>query len=404
MSSLPGVLGGAPLFAEKIPIAKPVLPSAADLMDQLTEILESGIVTNGRFTNAFEREVAEHLKVKHAIAVSSATSGLMIAYRSLDLRGEVIVPSFTFMATVSALIWAGLTPVFADVDAQTGNLDPAAAASAITPETSAIVAIHNGGNPADIAELESVAARHGLALIFDAAHALGSMWQGEPVGPQGAVQVFSLTPTKLVIAGEGGMVTTNDDGLAARLRIAREYGNRGDYNSEFAGINARLPELSALLGQHSLPQLESAVSRRNEIAVLYRARLGKLPGIDSQLVRSGNRSSFKDFSITIDDQAFGLTRDELATALAAENIDTRRYFDPPVHRHFAYQKYAPPNGALSNTDLLARTILNLPAWSHMKDSVASDVCVAIERIYEFRNEIRTRLRESDVKTLTVATS
>ena len=335
MSSLPGILGGTPLFAEKIPIAKPVLPSAADLTDQLTEILESGIVTNGRFTNAFERAVAKHLNVKHAIAVSSATSGLMIAYRSLDLRGEVIVPSFTFMATVSALGWAGLTPVFADVDAQTGNLDPAAAAAAITPETSAIVAIHNGGNPADIAELESLAARHGLPLIFDAAHALGSMWQGEPVGPQGAVQIFSLTPTKLVIAGEGGMVTTTDDGLAARLRIAREYGNRGDYNSEFAGINARLPELSALLGQHSLPHLESAVSRRNDIAGLYRARLSKLPGIDFQLIRSGNRCSFKDFSITIDDQAFGLTRDELATALAAENIDTRKYFDPPVHRHNA---------------------------------------------------------------------
>jgi dTDP-4-amino-4,6-dideoxygalactose transaminase len=394
MSSAPAILSGEPLFPTKVPIANPVLPSSAELREGLDQILESGIVTNGPFTRAFEQAVAEQLNVKHAVAVSSATSGLMIAYRCLGLRGEVVVPSFTFMATVSALIWAGVTPVFADVDLQTGNLDPAAAEAAITSETSAIVAIHNSGNPADIAELEAVVARHDLPLIFDAAHAFGSFWKGEAIGAQGDVQVFSLTPTKLVVAGEGGMITTNDDQLAARLRIAREYGNSGNYDSEFAGINGRLPEFSALLGEHSLRHLGEAVSRRNEVVALYCQRLGQIPGINFQLVRDGNRSSFKDFSITVDSTAFGLTRDQLAAVLAAENIDTRRYYDPPVHRHKAYQAYAPADGSLPHTDFLASAILNLPIWSHMESSTVSDVCLAIERAYAFREAIQTRLQDS----------
>jgi dTDP-4-amino-4,6-dideoxygalactose transaminase len=403
MSAAPAILGGEPLFPKKVPIANPVLPSAAELLEGLDQILQSGIVTNGPFTHALEQAVAEQLNVKHAVAVSSATSGLMIAYRCLGLRGEVVVPSFTFMATVSAMMWAGLTPVFADVDLQTGNLNPSAAEAAITPETSAIVAVHNSGNPADIAELEGIAARHNVSMIFDAAHGFGSLWEGKTIGAQGDVQVFSLTPTKLVVAGEGGMVTTNDDQLAARLRIAREYGNRGDYNSEFAGINARLPEISALLGQHSLRHLNTAVLRRNEIAALYRQRLKQLPGIRFQLVRDGNRSSYKDFSITVDAAAFGLTRDELAAVLAAENIDTRKYYDPPVHRHNAYQAYAPADGLLPNTDFLAGTILNLPIWSHMSARIASDICLAIERAHAFSDAVRARLKQEGVKERAVST-
>lgn len=404
MTAAPAILDGQPLFPKKVPIANPVLPSSAQLLEGLDQILQSGIVTNGPFTHAFELAVSEQLNVKHAVAVSSATSGLMITYRCLGLRGQVVVPSFTFMATVSAMIWAGLTPVFADVDLQTGNLDASAAAAAITPQTSAIVAIHNSGNPADIVELEAVAARHDLPLIFDAAHAFGSLWKTEAIGAQGDVQIFSLSPTKLVVAGEGGMVTTNDDQLAARLRIAREYGNRGDYNSEFAGINARLPEFSALLGQHSLGHLDMAVYRRNEIASFYRQRLEQLPGIHFQLVRDGNRSSYKDFSIKVDATAFGLTRNELAAVLAAENIDTRQYFDPPIHRHKAYQAYAPGDGSLPNTDFLAGAILNLPIWSQMSESIVSDICLAIEQAHAFSDAIRARLKQDGVKERVASTS
>src|SRR5262249_48212087 len=152
-------------------------------------------------------------------------------------QGEIIAPSFTFMATVSAAVWAGLRPVLVDVDRRTHNIDPAAAERAITPKTSAIVAVHNFGNPADIGRLEEIAAKRGLKLVFDAAHGFGAEYQGAPVGPQGDVHVFSLSPTKLVVAGEGGIVATNSDAVADKLRCGREYGMGGGYDSLFAGIN-----------------------------------------------------------------------------------------------------------------------------------------------------------------------
>ena len=188
------------------------------------------------------------------------------------------------------------------------------------------------------------------------------------------------------------------------LRIARDYGNIGDYDSEFAGLNGRMPEFSALLGHHSLRQLESAVTRRNEIAAYYRERLGQLPGMSVQLVGSGNRCSFKDFSVTVDAAVFGLTRDELAVVLGAENIDTRKYFDPPAHQQKAYRAYAPAEPSLPNTKRLAARILNLPIWSHMEESTAAGVCLAIERAYEFREVIRAKLKQDGVKAQSVAAS
>jgi dTDP-4-amino-4,6-dideoxygalactose transaminase len=262
---------------------------------------------------------------------------------------------------VSALVWAGLRPVFADVDFGTTNLDPVAAEAAITPRTTAIVAVHNFGNPADITALQAVADRNGLKLVFDAAHAFGSLYGEVPVGPQGDANVYSLSPTKLLMAGEGGIVATNDDELAASIRMGREYGNSGRYDSAFAGINARMPELSALMGLHSLQRLEAAAQRRNETAALFREELGNLPGIGFQEVRPGDRCSYKDFSITVDAGRFGVNRDDLAAALEAATIDTRAYYDPPVHRQTAYRQYD-TRYHLPNTERLAARSLSLPIW------------------------------------------
>jgi dTDP-4-amino-4,6-dideoxygalactose transaminase len=355
-------------------------------------MFESGVITKGHHLRNFEEMLADHLGVKHAVAVSNCTSGLMLTYKLLGLQGDVVVPSFTFMATVGALRWAGLRPVFADIDPMSMNLDPIAAEAAITSRTTAIVAVHNSGNPAEIVELQEVADRHGLRLIFDAAHGFGSSWQGRPIGAQGDAQVFSASPTKLVVAGEGGIVATNDGDLADKVRIGREYGNQGDYDCAFAGLNARMPEFNALLGQYSLRNLEAAVRHRNELADLYRLRLRQVPGVGFQEVRRGNRSSYKDFSVTIDPDVFSLTRDELALALGAENIDTRKYYEPPVHRQSAYREYALPNLALPNTELLASRVLCLPIWSDMDVSVASRICSAVERSRESAEGIRTALK------------
>jgi dTDP-4-amino-4,6-dideoxygalactose transaminase len=392
-NNIPALLGGRPKFENRVPIVHPLLPKFTELAGGIQEILDSRMVTKGQYLEAFEAAVREHLGVRHALGVSSCTSGLMLTYKCLGLEGDVVVPSFTFMATVSALTWCGLRPVYADVRRDTTNLDPVAAEAAITPQTTAIVAVHNFGNPADIEGLQQVADRHGLKLIFDAAHGFGALYRGKPVGGQGNAQIFSLSPTKLLIAGEGGLVATNDDELAEKIRIGREYGNNGSYDSIFPGLNARLAEFNALMGFYSLKELEQAAQNRNHSVDIYTEELGCLPGIGFQQVDPGDRNSYKDFSITIDEHLFGLNRDELAQALNAENIDTRKYYEPPVHRQSAYRHYY-SDQPLSNTDWLSLHSLSLPIWSEMSVETAAGICAAIRRAYEYRDDIHLKLTTS----------
>jgi dTDP-4-amino-4,6-dideoxygalactose transaminase len=390
MDKQPAVLGGRAIFDKKVPMVRPVLPSFEEMEEGIRHILSSGMVTRGRYLEAFEKAAAEHLGVRHAVAVSSCTSGLMLAYQGLGLKGEVVVPSFTFMATVSALAWCGLKPVFAEIDPDSTTLDPADVEAVITPNTSAIVAVHNFGTPADIRGLEDAARRHNLRLIFDAAHGFGALYEGVPVGGQGDAQVFSMSPTKLLITGEGGLVSTNDDKLAEKLRIGREYGNDGSYNSAFHGLNARMPEFNALMGYHSLQKLEEATQNRNRTAARFTEELSKLPGLGFQVVRPADRSSYREYSLTVDEEAFGLTRDQLALALAAENVDTRKYYDPPVHCHTAYGHYH--NGRpLPKTEWLASHSLSLPMWSKMEDRVIQGMCDAFALAHRHAPQIRAHL-------------
>jgi dTDP-4-amino-4,6-dideoxygalactose transaminase len=389
-NNLPAILGGEPAFQALVPMVRPVLPSFSEMSDGIESILGTGMVTKGRFMREFEQALSEHLNVKHAIAVSSCTSGMMLTHKAFGLTGDVIVPSFTFMATASALVWAGLRPIFADVDRATNNLDPAAAEAAVTPRTTAIVAVHQFGNPADLAALEKLASRLGLKLIIDAAHGFGACYQGDPVGRQANAQVFSLSPTKLLISGEGGIVATNDDALASKIRMGREYGNDGNYDSAFAGLNARMPEFNALLGLHSLKNLEVAAHNRNETVAFFQEFLGRLPGIGFQIVRPGDRHSYRELSITVQPELFGLSRDELALALAAENIDTRKYYQPAIHKQTAYRSYY-DGSPLPNTDWLSAHSLSLPMWSNMSAEVALGICEAVQRNHTSAPSIRRQL-------------
>lgn len=387
MSDIPAILGGTPAFEAKVNIVRPVMPDFSEMAEGVQSILSSGMVTKGQYLKAFEAAVREHLGVKHAIGVSSCTSGLMLTYRGLGLTGDVVVPSFTFMATVSALVWSGLRPIYADVDRGTTNLSPEAAEAAITPQTSAIVAVHNFGNPAELDALRDIARRHGLKLILDAAHGFGARYRGQPVGGQADAHIFSLSPTKLLITGEGGIVATDDDALAEKIIMGREYGNSGSYDSAFAGLNARMPEFNALMGLRSLERLEDAAVTRNQTADLYQEMLGHLPGVDFQEVRPGNRCSYKDLSITFDPALFGMTRDELAQALAAENIDTRKYYEPPVHRQTAYAHFY-DGRLLPNTEWLAGNSLSFPMWSNMQPQIIMQICEAVQRIYQNREAVK----------------
>lgn len=384
---MPAILGGIPIFKETLHIVRPSLPKSSEIQENLEDTFQKGLLTNGKYVAEFEARCAEYLETKEAVAVSSATSALLLTEKALELTGEVIVPSFTFSATVHSLIWNGLTPVFVDCLPHTYNLNPILVENAITDKTSAILAVYIFGNPPDISRLEEISKRYNLKLIFDTAHGFGAKYQGKLAGGFGDAEIFSLTPTKIITSGEGGLITTNDTNLAQRLRLLRNYGNEPDYDCQWIGLNARMLEFSAILGLKSLEKIEEAIDKRNYLAFQYQRHLSSLDGIQFQQIDINNRSTYKDFSILIESEKFGLNRNQLALALKAENIETRKYFYPPVHLQKAYQYLCPDENDFQVTIAISSSILCLPFYTCMEENDLDRIVSAIFRIYSCANTI-----------------
>lgn len=371
----------SPIFKKPIPITMPTMPSVSAVKKMYDSILRSGMITNAAKVREFEAKTAEYLGAKHAVAVSSCTSGLMLIMKALELKGEVIVPSFTFHATAHAVVWNNLKPVFVDCDRDTYNIDPESVEKEVTSRTSAIIGVHVFGNPSDIGALERIARKNRLKLIFDAAHGFGTRYRGKSVGGFGDAESFSLSPTKLLTSAEGGIVATNDLHLAEKVRVGRNYGDSGDYNPEFSGLNSRMTEFSAALGIESLKSLEKNVLRRNRMVRLYKDMLSEIPGISFQKIEKNDRSSYKDFSIFIEEDKFGMGRDRLYALLAAENIGVRKYFYPPLHRQKAFLKFGQMDKYLPNTDLVSLSSISLPLYSHIKISDIKKICDFIKKLH-----------------------
>ncbi|MGH9684181.1 MAG: DegT/DnrJ/EryC1/StrS family aminotransferase [Candidatus Acidiferrales bacterium] len=379
---LPAIAGGRPMFERLLPIVKPEgLPDRSFLKD-VSAILESRQLTNGKRVKHFEHAAADFLGVRHCIAVSSCTAGLLLVLRALNLRGEVILPSFTFHSTAHSVVWNGLKPVFADCDPQTFCIDPESVRSRLSPQTSAILAVHLFGNPAPVRLLAEISNHRGVPVVYDAAHAYGSSAGGTRVGAFGVAEVFSFSPTKVLVAGEGGLITTGDAVLAERLRAARNYGDSGSYDPELIGLNARMSEFHAALAVRGLDGVNERVTRRNEIRQRYEQRLQSVPGLCFQCVLAGDRSACKDFSVIVDERQFGQSRDWLVDALQKENIQVRRYFWPPVHRQTLYREVW-DSRPLPVTDYVSSRILSLPIYSSLEDEAVEKVCDAIVRMHEF---------------------
>lgn len=370
-----------PALNKFLPIVSPEgLPNESFLSD-VQKILASRRLTNGEYVREFEAAAAEYLGVPHCVAVSSCTTGLVLALRALQLRGEVILPSFTFHATAHAVAWNGLMPAFVDCEPDTFCISPSAVRERLSPRTAAIVAVHIFGNPASVLELEEIAASAEVPLVCDSAHAFGSKMGAQSIGGFGEAEVFSFSPTKLLVAGEGGLVATRDATLASRLRAARNYGDAGNSDPELLGLNARMSELHAALALRGLNGIEERIARRNQIRLRYEASLGAIPGISFQRLQPANSSSCKDFSILVDASLFGRSRDWLQDFLRKENIETRRYFWPPVHRQKLYR--AAWNGQpLPVTDRISNCVLNLPIYSSLTDEEVDFICGAILRAAE----------------------
>ncbi|MGH8773878.1 MAG: DegT/DnrJ/EryC1/StrS family aminotransferase [Jiangellaceae bacterium] len=382
----PALLGGGPAFPDGLPFVRPARPPLAAVAARLEPSYERGLLTNGPLVREFEAVVADRLAVSDVVAVSSCTSGLMLVLQALSTPGsQVVMPSFTFSATAHAAAWARGVPAFAECRAEDGQIDVDDAAGRVAG-ASALVGVHMFGAPCEPERVEALGRDAGLPVVFDAAHAFGATRRGRPIGGFGTAEVFSLSPTKPLTAGEGGLVCTSDPDLAERVRHGRDYGNPGDYDTRFAGLNGRMSELHAAIALEALPGLDGHLARRQELADRYAKGLSAVPGVQPQRVDADDRSTFKDFTIVVDEQSYGAARDHIVTALRSDGIDTRCYFSPPVHRQQAYRTARLPD--LPTTDRLAARVISLPLWRDLPDDAVDRVVDVLARVHEHADEVR----------------
>lgn len=372
---------------ELIPIIRPTLPPLEMIVETFQESYKAGWVTLGHVVSRFEQLACEYTGTQHAVAVSSCTSGLILAYAALGVSegSEVILPSFTFAATVQAALWNRLTPVYVDCLPRTMAIDPREVVKAISPRTAAICPVTIFGLPPDFDELQGISEKHGIPLVCDSAQALGARYKGSPVGGFGLCEVFSLSPTKVITAIEGGLITTNDADLAKKLAAMRDYGKGPDgEDMVFNGLSARMSELHASVGMLSLENAKNLVDSRMRLITKYRELTAHFPGCRVQEFPADRSSSGNYFTLLIGPKARA-DRDAVRTKLKANNIESKRYFHPPVHCQTAF-KGLPHRivGDLPNTLAASGESLALPLFSHMRESQLDRVCGVLETVLTSR--------------------
>jgi len=355
------VLGGPPEFSEKFYVGRPNLADRSGFLALVNDMLDRRWLTNdGPLVQEFETRAAAYLGVKHCIAMCNATVALEIATRALGLTGEVIIPSFTFIATAHALQWQQITPVFADINPSTHCLDPASVEKMITPRTTGIIGVHLWGHPCAIDELTELAAARRLTLLFDAAHAFGCSYRGQMIGSFGRTEVFSFHATKFLNTLEGGAVATNDDDLAKQMRLMRNFGFGGYDKVIYIGTNGKMSEVSAAMGLTSLENVDQFVTVNRRNYRQYRETLAGLKGVRIFDYDEIQRCNFQ-YIVTEVDPGCPLTRDEILLVLWAENVIARRYFYPGCHRMEPYRSFYPHAGLLlPHTEGLCNRVLLLP--------------------------------------------
>lgn len=367
-----------------MPIIRPTLPTFREFEELVRPGWEEGMITTGSVVRAFEQEICRRTGAAEAIAISSCTAGLMLAIRALELPAgaEVIVPSFTFGATAQALVWNGLVPVFCDCMPDSLTLDPADIERNLSPRTAAICPVYVYGLPPDIDPLLEVATRHGLPVYFDSAQGLGADYRGRKAGSFGMCEVFSLSPTKVVTAVEGGVICTDEPSLAARLRSMRDYGKDPVDGEDmvYLGLSARMSEMHAAVGLLSLQRLDELVKARRLLIEHYTTRLGQLPGCRAQTPPEDRTSSGNYFVLFIGERA-RMSRDVVRANLKAQGIQTKRYFYPPLHEQTLFQRVACRcSDHMERTMVASREALALPLYSHMTLDQLDSVCQAVEQL------------------------
>ena len=387
------VLGAPPMFSERVHVGRPNLGDRRAFLSRVADMLNRRWLSNdGPFVKELEARLADLVGVKHCVAMCNATIALEIATRALDLRGEVLVPSFTFIATAHALQWQGITPVFVDIDPRTHNIDPAAIERLITARTTGIVGVHLWGRPCDTAALEAIAARHNLTHLYDAAHAFACSHGGRMIGGFGACEVFSFHATKFLNSFEGGAVVTNDADLAHRMRLMRNFGFVDYDRVDYIGTNGKMNEICAAMALVSLDALPDfiAINRRNFEA--YSRGLRELPGLSLVRYDPAERNNYQYVVVEVDPAVAPLHRDELISVLHAERVLARRYFWPGCHRMEPYRSL--PSGTdarLPETERVASRVLVLPTGQGVTLRTVATICEIFRSAFDRAGQIRARL-------------
>ena len=380
------ILGGASAFDERLHVGRPNIGDRRALLARINDMLDRlWLTNNGPFVQEFERRVADFLGVRHCIAMCNATVALEIAARALELHGEVIVPSFTFVATAHALQWQEITPVFCDVD-------PARVEAMITPRTTGIMGVHVWGRPCAIEALNEIAGRRGLKLIFDAAHAFGNSYKGRMIGNFGLAEVFSFHATKFFNTFEGGAVVTNDDELATKIRLMTNFGFAGYDKVIYVGTNGKMSEISAAMGLTGLESLDEFIAANRLNCATYRAGLQAVPGIKLIAYNETERNNYQYVIVEVDEMATGISRDDLVRVLHAENVLARRYFYPGCHEMEPYRSYFPHAGLLlPETEKLTQRVMSLPTGTAVGPEAIETICAVIRLAVENSQELLRRL-------------
>jgi len=365
----------------RIPLLKPSLVSFSELEEDFREIWRSGQLTLGKFTQRLEDHFREACQVEHAVAVSSCTAGLMLILRAMDLAGRVILPSFTWTSTAHAVKWNGLNPVFCDCEPQTYTIDVQQMEGLISSTVTAIVATNVFGLPPDCEILEKIAKRHNVRLVFDSAQGFGSRYDGKPAGGFGDAEVFSLSPTKGITAVEGGMVTTNDEELARRVRLMRDYGKSADGSDvEMMGLSARMSELHAAVGLHNARRLREILDGRENTVNEYKRHLSGVRSISFQEIPEPRKTCWTYLVIFVDENN-PVTRDVLYELLGVKGIQAKRYFHPPVHLQRVYGEHRKAyEGNLPVTEKAGWEGLALPMYGGMEPKDIAYVCKSIREM------------------------
>ena len=387
------IFGGSPAFVDALHVGRPNVGDRERLLERINDILDRRWLTNdGPQVLELEKRIAEFVGVRHCVAMCNATIATEIAIRALGLSGEVIMPSMTFVATAHALQWQQITPVFCDVDAATHNVDPRRIEALITPRTTGILAVHLWGRPCDAETLEGIRRRHGLKLLYDAAHAFGCSSGGRMIGGFGDAEVFSFHATKFFNTLEGGAIVTNDDDLAATARLMKNFGFTGYDRVIHIGTNGKMNEVSAAVGLTSFDALAEFVATNRRNYDSYQAGLKGIPGVSLISYDTSECNNFQYIVAEVDETAAGLSRDELVEMLFMENVIARRYFYPGCHRMEPYRTLYPHAGRLlTETERLVDRTLALPNGTAVNPDQIATICGILRVAIERGADVRARL-------------